>query len=286
MSTSIDQAFIHQYQSEVHTAYQQRGSKFRGTVRRKSRVVGKSTTFPKVGKGIAQQKTRHGKVPVMNVLHSQVECTLADWYGGDYVDALDELKINFDERQVQVNAGAYALGRKVDEMVITAARTGLGASSKVAENYPGGANKGLTWSKVLRGIEILNSADVPDDGDRFCAVGAHQWAELMTLDEFSNADYIGADLPYLKGDQPRRWMNVIWFPSTQLDESGGTRYVLMYHRSAIGLGEGIDGVWTDITWQGDYAAWFVNNAISAGAARIDAEGIVEIACDDDAAFIT
>jgi len=286
MAQSINNAFIKQYEAEVHAAYQQQGSKFRGTTRLKSNIVGESTTFQKVGKGVASQKTRHGKVPVMNVLHSTVTATLADWYAGDYVDKLDELKINFDERQVQVNAGAWALGRKIDELVITAMRTGLPAANKVAETYPSGANKGLTWAKCLRSIELLNSFDVPDDGQRFCAVGAHQWAELMTLDEFTNSDYIGPNLPYLQGTQPRRWMNVIWFMSTQLDLSSGTRYPLMYHRSSTGLAEGMAGVWTDITWQGDYAAWFVNNAISAGAVRIDSEGIVEIACDDDAAFIT
>lgn len=286
MSQSIDNAFIRQYEAEVHQAYQQQGSKFRGTVRLKSNVVGESTTFQKVGKGVASKKTRHGKVPVMNIAHSTVTATLEDWYGGDYVDKLDELKINFDERQIQVNAGAWTLGRKIDSLIITAMRTGLVAGYKVAETYPSGANKGLTWAKCLRSIELLNSFDVPDDGQRFCAVGSHQWAELMTLDEFTNSDYIGPNLPYLQGTQPRRWMNVIWFMSTQLDLSSGTRYPLMYHRSSTGLAEGLTGVWTDITWHGDYAAWFVNNAISAGAVRIDSEGIVEIACDDNAAFIT
>lgn len=286
MSQSINAAFIRQYESEVHQAYQQQGSKFRGTTRLKSNIVGESTTFQKVGKGSAANKTRHGKVPVMNIAHSNVTATLEDWYGGDYVDKLDELKINFDERQIQVNAGAWALGRKVDELVITAMRTGLPSANKVAITYPSGANKGLTWAKCLRSIELLNSFDVPDDGQRFCAVGSHQWAELMTLDEFTNSDYIGPNLPYLQGTQPRRWMNVIWFMSTQLDLTGGVRYPLMYHRSSTGLAEGMAGVWTDITWHGDYAAWFVNNAISAGAVRIDAEGIVEIAADDTAAFIT
>ncbi len=286
MSQSIDQAFIRQYEAEVHQAYQQQGSKFRGTTRLKSNIVGESTTFQKVGKGSAAQKTRHGKVPVMNIEHSNVTATLQDWYAGDYVDKFDELKINFDERQIQVNAGAWSLGRKVDELVITAMRTGLTATNKVAITYPSGANKGLSWAKCLRAIELLNSFDVPDDGQRFCAVGSHQWAELMTLDEFTNSDYIGPNLPYLQGTQPRRWMNVIWFMSTQLDLIGGVRFPLMYHRTSTGLAEGMAGVWTDITWQGDYAAWFVNNAISAGAVRIDAEGIVEIAVDDTAAFIT
>lgn len=286
MSQSIDLAFIRQYEAEVHAAYQQQGSKMRGTVRLKTGVNGESTTFQKVGKGSASQKTRHGKVPVMNIAHTTVTATLTDWYAGDYVDRLDELKINFDERQVQVNAGAWALGRKVDSIINTAMRTGLGSGYKVAITYPSGANKGLTWAKCLRAVELLNSFDVPDDGQRFCGVGAHQWAELMTFDEFTNSDYIGPNLPYLAGTQPRRWMNVIWYMSTQLDLSAGVRYCMMYHRSSTGLAEGLAGVWTDITWQGDYAAWFVDNAISAGSVRIDSEGIVEIACNDTAAFIT
>ena len=56
----------------------------------------------------------------MNLDHTNVECTLEDYYAGDWVDHLDELKTNIDERQVIANAGAYALGRKSDEMIITA----------------------------------------------------------------------------------------------------------------------------------------------------------------------
>ncbi len=61
MSQSIDNAFIKQYETEVKAAYQQQGSKFRGTVRLKSNVNGTDTTFQKVGKGSASAKSRHGR---------------------------------------------------------------------------------------------------------------------------------------------------------------------------------------------------------------------------------
>jgi len=67
MSTTVDLAFVKQYEREVHEAYQRMGSKLRNTVRNKNNVKGSSTTFQKVGKGAASTKTRHGKVPVMNV---------------------------------------------------------------------------------------------------------------------------------------------------------------------------------------------------------------------------
>ena len=276
MTITVDDSFIKQYESEVHEAYQQRGSKFRGACRIKQ-VAAEDTTFQKVGKGTAGKKTRHGKVPVMNAAHTTVTATLEDWYAGDWSDKLDELKQNIDERQVVSNAGAYALGRKVDSLVNTAARTSLGAGQKVAE---GGA--GLTKPKVLSAVEILNDNDVPDDGQRFCFVGSHQWNELTNMTEFASADYVGDAFPFLKGaQQPRRWLNVIFIYSTQLTLSSGTRYVMMWHRSAMGLGEGLD-ITSDITWHGDYASHFINNMLSAGAVRIDDEGVVEVACDDDA----
>ena len=99
MSTSIDQAFIEQYDADVHIAYQQYGSKLRDFVRKKPGVSGASVTFQKYGKGNASNKTRHGSVTPMNASHSTAKATLSDWYAGDYVDKLDEYKINIDEKK-------------------------------------------------------------------------------------------------------------------------------------------------------------------------------------------
>lgn len=103
MATSIDQAFIKQFEAEVFTAYQRMGSKLRPTVRSKNNIVGATTVFQKVGKGVASTKSRHGNVPVMNVDHTAVEVTLQDYYAGDWIDKLDELKTNIDERSVIAN---------------------------------------------------------------------------------------------------------------------------------------------------------------------------------------
>ena len=103
----------------------------------------------------------------------------------------------------------------------------------------------MTKAKALSAIEILNKTDVMDDGQRFCFVGPHQWNELTNITEFASADYVGESFPFLKGMQePRRWLNVIWIYSTQLTLSSGTRYVMMWHRSAMGLGEGMDDLRT------------------------------------------
>ncbi|AGH98557.1 phage capsid protein [Micavibrio aeruginosavorus] len=273
MATSIDQAFIKQFEREVHESYQRMGSKLRNTVRTISNVQGSSTVFQKVGKGVASTKSTHGMVPVMNLSHSTVETALQDYYAGDWVDRLDELKTNIDERQVIANAGAYALGRKTDELIINALAT---ASTNVVAD----AGAGMSIAKILEAFEQLGEADVPDDGERYAIVGYKQWSELLATDEFTSADYVGPDELPFRGIQAKRFLGTLFIPHSGLPIDGtGVRSCFWFHKTAIGHASGSD-VQTDITWHGDRAAHFVNNMMSQGASLIDGNGVVVIECDE------
>lgn len=65
----------------------------------------------------ASTKARHAEVVAMNSVHSNVTATLSDFYAADYVDKLDELKVNIDERNIVAQNAAYALGRKTDSII-------------------------------------------------------------------------------------------------------------------------------------------------------------------------
>jgi hypothetical protein len=269
LSTSINQAFIKQFEQEVHQAYQRMGSKLRNTVRVKNGVQGSSAVFQKVGKGSASTKARHGKVPVMNIDHTPVECQLLDYYAGDWVDRLDELKINIDERQVLANAGAFALGRKTDDLIIAA----LTQTTHVA----GAGTDGLTKAKVLEAFEMLGDMDVPDDGQRYAVIGWKQWSDLLDIPEFADADFVGQDeLPW-RGTQAKHWLGTLWLPHSGLELNSGVRNCFWYHRSAIGHAIGQDVI-TDVTWHGDRAAHFVSNSMSQGACLVDGDGVIEMPC--------
>jgi hypothetical protein len=273
MVATVDQAFIKQYDSEVFTAYQRHGSKLRPTVRSKADVRGASTVFHKVGRGTASTKARDGMVPVMNVAHSSVECFLQDYYGGDWIDRLDELKTNVDERMVLATAGAYALGRKTDDLIIAAmdstSNEVTGTSAGMTDADP------LTKQKVLAAFEALGNADVPDDGNRYAVVGWNQWADLLQIQEFANLQYVGPDeLPW-KGTQAKRWLGALWVPHSGLTLTGAVRYCYFYHRTAIGHAAASEIV-TDISWHGDRAAHFVNSMMSQGAVLVDSAGVVRM----------
>ncbi|MGE0190314.1 MAG: phage capsid protein [Dongiaceae bacterium] len=279
MSTTIDVAFTKQFESEVHVAYQRMGTMLRNTVRIKNGIQGKDTTFQKVGKGVAGQKTRHGKVPTMNVEHTNALCTLQDWYAGDWCDKLDELKTNIDERRILAEAGAFALGRKTDDLIITAAETTTNTS------VTGGTfNDGLDLTDCTAIMQAFGNADIPDDGNRFAIVGWAQWNHLLQMKEFASQDYVPtSEMPYTRGTQAKRWLSFIWIPMSTTDgglaNDGTSTTCLFYHRSAIGHAIGAE-VSSDITWHGDYAAHFINNMMSQGSCLIDNNGVYKIATAD------
>lgn len=267
MAHDIEIAFVKQFEREVHEAYQRQGSLLRGTVRTKNSIVGASTTFQKVAKGAASQKARHGRVSPMNLDHSNVECFLADWYAGDWVDKLDELKINHDERGIVVNAGAWALGRKTDEMITTALDT---AGSPGAVNLSTFDIAALTaWVTDLGAKDVSISV-----GDVFCVVSWKVWSKIITLQQFSSAEYVGADLPFKMpaGQQWREWMGVVWMPFTGLSGAATAKKCHMYHRTAVGHAIGAETS-TDITWQGPEVSYWINNMMSQGAVLIDGTGV-------------
>lgn len=281
---TIDQAFVQHFGADVHEAYQRMGSKLRNTVRNRSFAPGEKTRFQKAGKGTATKKDRHGKVPPMNLPHSYVDLTLEDYYAGEFVDSLDLLKTNIDERQVVANAEAYAHGRNTDEVIMTAflKATGSGGSTKynssTASPFQSGSPLQPTLPLALQ--ETLNAADVPDDGNRFWVVGPKTWNRMMQVDQFVKSDYIGYEaLPYKGGMTAKRWLGFFWFVHSGIKVDGtGDERTMLYHRSAVGTGVQKE-ISTDVTWQGQEQAWFIATSMSLGSCIIDANGAYEVVVD-------
>ena len=165
MSSTINNAFITQFEAEVHMAYQRMGSKLKNLVRVVNGVSGESVKFQKVGTGSATTKARHAEIVAMNISHTNVTATLADYYASDYVDKLDELKTNIDERSVIANNAAYALGRKTDSIITTA------MSSATTLNNNAGASGAtpatdMNIDKFKEMQELFGTNNVPDDNQR------------------------------------------------------------------------------------------------------------------------
>lgn len=277
MSTTIDQAFVKEFDSMVSVEYQRTGSKLKGMVRVKAVSNANAVRFPKYGQGEMGSKSRHGDIPLLNVEHSYVEVTVSDYYGGEYIDDLDVIKTNIDERQLAAGAIANAAGRKVDDRLVDVIHD---ATPTQAAQSAGGTS--FTKTKVLQLFKDFSEAEIPDDGQRFCLVGPDQWVDgLMGITEFTNQDYIGPDmLPWATGVTAKRWMGILWMQFTALQEaSAGVRRCLAWHKPAVGLAENSD-LRTNFDWVPTKAAWLAQGRISCEGVVIENDGIFHIECTE------
>jgi len=298
MATSITNSFITQYERDVHDVFQREGSVLKPTVRFKSDVVGSVATFQKIGTGTATTKARHGTITPMNQTHTAISTTLADFYAGDWVDKLDEAKINIDERMAIARGGAKALGRKCDDQILTTLDSTTSSTVTIAVGSSAAVRNGL-----LNMIKALIAADAYDPGNMYGVMSPALWAMASTINEFASSDYVGSDGQVYNVGAPvgsfKRWAQVLWTVHSGNPGVGtGTSKVFLYNKSAVGYASGkapgnlagtMSGetsVGADITWHGDRAAHFVNHAMSGNSVMIDDGGVIEGNVDDTAAIPT
>jgi len=266
MANTIDTAFIKQFESEVHIAYQRMGSKLRNTVRTVSNVAGSVVRFQKIGAGSASTKSRNGMVTPMELAHTTVEATMADFYAAEYIDKLDELKTNIDERQAVAKSAAAALGRKTDEILITAMDAGANSTQISA------TGAAVTKANLLTVFETFGSANIPEDGGRYIAMHPAGYADLFAINEFASSDFVGEqNLPFAGGMTMKEFLGFKIFSTSAV--TGGKN--MCYHTSAIGLGITSD-VTTELNYVPEKVAHLATSMMSMGAAVIDDNGVYEL----------
>lgn len=285
MSTSIDTAFQTSYESKVTEVFQRKGSYLKDAVRMKTDVVGSTASFNKIGKGTATTKARHGQITPMNQTHTAPSCTLVDFYAGDWVDKLDEAKTSINERDAIASGGAMALGRKVDDQITTVLDTTTQTVVTLTVT-----DKASILATAVEFAEAAWANDVPNDGEVYAVVTPRYHSQLMLLEQFSHADYVGADGqpfksgPLMGGGRWREWMGIKWKMQTGLPGEGtSTAKCFIWHKSAIAYAAAKSAgniasnamVSADITWHGDRAAHFVNHMMSGQACLIDDTGVIE-----------
>lgn len=266
MSTTVDQAFITQFEADVHLAFQRMGSKFLNLVRRKE-ATGDTVRFPKLGSGEATTKGRHAEIVAMDLAHTYVEATMADYYAPEWLDKLDTLKTNIDERTDYAQSSAAACGRKADEVITTELDN--------ATNSTAHGSTGMTKAKAYAAFEQFGDEDVPDDGQRYFAVSPQGWTDLLDISEFSNLDYISNDVFSGGMTQAKQWLGFTFFVHSGLPISSTTRSCFAWHRRAIGCGVNKE-IETGIDWVPTRVSYLINSMISLGAKIIDNDGLRKI----------
>jgi hypothetical protein len=265
MANTIDQAFIKQFESEVHMAYQRMGSKLRNTVR-STNVTGSTARFQVIGKGTASTKTRNGDVSTMELAHTNVEATMADYYAAEYIDKLDELKININERQAVAQSAAAALGRQTDALIVAAMDAGAN-STQIHDT-----SSAIEKADLLTLFQTFGAEDVPEDGQRYLAMSPAGFADLFNINEFASSDYVGPqNLPFAGGMTMKEFLGFKIFSTSAV--AGGKNFA--YHARAVGIGINSD-VQTEVNYVPQKVAHLATSMMSMGSVVIDDDGVFEV----------
>jgi len=284
MSVQITTAFVEQYKSNVFHLAQQKGSRLRDAVRSET-VTGKSHFFERIGSVAAEKRTsRHSDTPRMDTPHSRRKVTMDDYDWADLIDQEDKVRMLISPQSEYAMAGAWAMGRAMDDAIIAAA-TGTsfgGVSGGTSVALPSTqkivhGSAGLTLAKLIEAKEKLDANDVDPDEARYMIVTSKQMSNLLNLEKVTSSDY--ASIKALVQGQIDTYLGFKFLRTERIAASGGDNLALAFTQSAIGLALGRD-IQTKISERDDknYATQ-VFLSMTIGATRVEDEKVVEIACN-------
>lgn len=290
----MNKAFVQQFRDNLVHLAQQKGSRLRDTVMVRS-VTGKYDHVDRLGLAVAQVRTtRHGNTPQIDTPHSRRRLVLTDYEWADLIDKQDQIRMLIDPTSDYAMAGAAALGRAMDDVIISAA-TGNAASidssdsssnvafdsNMVVDEDFGAADSNLTFEKLNEAKRLLRKNDIDMSEPLFAVVNASALHSLLTESEVQSID-TNTVRALVNGDL-NTFMGFRFYHSERLDGTAdGTDTdpikCLFYAKSALALGIGED-ITARVSERDDKSySTQVYARMSLGAVRVEEEKIAYAEC--------
>ena len=193
-----------------------------------------------------------------------------------------------DPTSSYANAAAYAVGRAMDDAILTAldgdAKTGksgstttsLPAGQKVAVGSPA---TGLTIAKLVSAKKVLDQNNVDPSIKRYIAVHPEQIEDLLNDSTVTSADF--NTVKALVQGEINTFMGFEFITSTRLNTNASSqRQVLAWAEDGLTLAVGKD-LMTQITQRADKSySTQVYVCAQFGATRMEEEKVVQILCSE------
>ena len=289
MSQQITTAFVQQYSANVQMLSQQMGSRLRDAVRLET-VVGKNAFIDQIGSVTAQlRSSRHADTPQIDTPHQRRRLSIASYEFADLIDDQDKVRMLIDPTSSYAQAAAAAMGRAMDDVIITAAlgtastgETGSGSATLAATNNMVGSassNDGLTIAKLTEAKRKMDLNDVDPSIPRYIAVGPKQIEDLLGTTQVTSSDF-NTIKALVQGDVDT-FMGFQFIMTNRLDiDSNDIRSCFAWAEDGITLGVGKD-VQARIDERNDKGyATQVYYCMDIGAVRMEEAKVVKIFCDE------
>ena len=289
MSQQITTAFVQQYSANVQMLSQQMGSRLRDAVRLET-VVGKNAFIDQIGSVTAQlRSSRHADTPQIDTPHQRRRLSIASYEFADLIDDQDKVRMLIDPTSSYAQAAAAAMGRAMDDVIITAAlgtastgETGSGSATLDATNNMVGSassNDGLTIAKLTEAKRKMDLNDVDPSIPRYIAVGPKQIEDLLGTTQVTSSDF-NTIKALVQGDVDT-FMGFQFIMTNRLNiDSNDIRSCFAWAEDGITLGIGKD-VQARIDERNDKGyATQVYYCMDIGAVRMEEAKVVKIFCDE------
>jgi hypothetical protein len=286
MSVQITTAFVNQFSSNIQMLSQQMGSLLRNAVDVET-VNGEKAFFDQVGSAAAVLRTtRHADTPLIDTPHSRRMVTMSDYEYADLIDDQDKVRLLVDPTSTYARAAAAAMGRAMDDVIISAAlgtsltgKDGTTSTPFDTNNQIVVGGAGLTLAKLIEAKEILDSNDVDPSIPRYIAVSPKQITNLLDDPEVTSADY-NTVRALVKGELDT-YVGFKFVTTNRLGLDGsGDRRCFAWAMDGIKLAVGKEPT-ARIDERADKSyATQVYYCMSVGATRMEEAKVVEIICDE------
>ena len=285
MSVQVTTAFVSQFSSNVQLLSQQIGSKLRGAVSEDS-VTGDKAFFDQIGSGTAQLRTsRHADTPLQDTPHSRRQVAIDTYEYADLIDDADKVRMLIDPTSTYARAAAAAIGRAMDDAIITAATgtalTGVSggtSTTMLAANQIAHGSAGLTVAKLVQANKILDNSDVDPSIPRYIVVGPEQIEDLLNNSTVTSSDY--NSIKALVHGEIDTWLGFKFIKSTRLSVASSVRKCFAWAEDGRKLAIGKDVV-SKIDQRADKSySTQVFYCASFGSTRMEEEKVVEINCSE------
>jgi hypothetical protein len=291
MSSSITTSHVRQYSANVMHLCQQKGSRLRGTVMTDT-VTGEAAFYDRLAKTAAIAKTtRHMDTPQIDQDHSRRMLVPSPFVWADLIDVTDRVRMLTDPTSPYVQNGAWAMGRKIDDIIVTAAdataatgKTGTGTqafdTNMVVDVQVGGSSSdvGLNVTKLRYAKELLDAREVDEEEERFVILNAKQLRNLLGQTEVTSSDF-NTVKALVQGDI-NTFLGFNFVRSERIGvDANADHKVLFYARSAIMLGVGQEPTIRVSERADKNYSTQVYLEMDLGAVRLDEDKVGYIECD-------
>lgn len=230
--STVDATMRKKFYDEFKVDFEREKSTLKQTVRSDGLPKAKTLQFDVIDTSDeATSRQRDGKIPISQMDQSVVTTDLLEHFKKFTIDDFDAFRANPNVRAMQIRKAIGSTNRAVDAQIVAS----LDATSNVVNS--GTAIDFGAYGKILDWTTQLWNNDVQNEGNIWGVVTPNAWAQMMTIDQFINADYVDAKSVEngIKTAGYKRWLGVNWLTHTGLTGRGtSAAKCYLYDMDAIG----------------------------------------------------